>query len=137
MSAVVALVVLPSMAPDLLGLGCPQHLGHAVGEGHPHEADRHGAVANHHGPVAHHDGASEPLATLPGGHDAHDDTLPPPCTCVGSCPTSAGPPAPSDPAATAPAFHATVSTRTTATPERVAARRAPYTLPFATAPPLA
>ena len=130
MSAVVALVLLPSIAPDLLDLGCPHHLGHADAEGHAHEADHHGAPA-HHAPAGDH------LAVLAGGHGADDGTLPPPCTCVGSCPTSAGPSAPSGPAATAPAFRATVSTRTIPTFERVAAPRAPYTLPFANGPPLA
>ena len=130
MSAVVALVLPPSIAPDLLDLGCPHHIGHSDGQGHVHEEF-------HHGAAAHHAGSSEHLGTLAGGLDAHGGTLPPPCTCVGSCPTSAGPSAPSGPAATAPAVHATVSTRTTPTLDRVAARRAPYVLPFANGPPLA
>ncbi len=130
MSAVVTLVLLPSMAPDLFDLGCPHHLGHVDAEGHAHDAD-------HARPGADHASAGGHFAALAGGHDAHDGTLPPPCTCVGSCPTSAGPSAPSNPAATGPAFRATVSARTIPALERVPNRRAPYTLPFANAPPLA
>ena len=151
MSAVVGLALLPSIAPDLFDLGCPHHLGHADAEGHARDAgypgsgaDHPGSGAGHPGPGADHPGpgadhapAWDHLAALSSGHDAHDGTLPPPCTCIGSCPTSSGPSAPSGPAAIAPAFRATVSTRTTPTLERVAARRAPYTLPFANAPPLA
>lgn len=129
-SAVVALVLLPSMAPDLFDLGCPHHLGHADAEEHAHQAAHHGTAADHAG-----DGEHTPA--LAGGHDAHDGTLPPPCTCVGSCPTSAGPSAPSGAAAIAPALRATVSTRTVPALDRAPARRAPYTLPFANGPPLA
>ena len=130
MSAVVALVLLPSIAPDLFDLGCPHHLGHADAEGHAHEPVHHGAAADHAS-------AGDHLAALAGGHDARDESLPPPCTCVGSCPTSAGPSAPSGPAATAPAFQATVSAGTTPARDRTPTRRAPYTLPFANGPPLA
>lgn len=137
MSAVVALVLLPSIAPDLFDLGCPHHIGHADAEGHARDADHHGHDADHHGPIADHAPAREHLAARAGGYDAHDGTLPPPCTCVGSCPTSSGPSAPSSPVATAPAFRAAVSSRATPTLERVADRRAPYTLPFANGPPLA
>lgn len=144
MSAVVTLVLLPSMAPDLFDLGCPHHLGHADAEGHARDADHHGPSGDHAGPGAEHHRpgadyapAGEHFAARAGGHDAHDGTLPPPCTCVGSCPTSAGPSAPSNPAATGPAFRATVSARTIPALERVPNRRAPYTLPFANAPPLA
>ena len=128
MSAVVALMLLPSMAPDLFDLGCPHHLGHTDAEGHAHDADHTGPGANHL--------AGKHFAARAGGHDAHDGTLPPPCTCVGSCQTSSGPSAPSGPAATAPAFRATVSARARPALERVADRRAPYTLPFANGPPL-
>lgn len=130
MSAVVALVLLPSIAPDLLDLACPHHFGHADAEGHSPEAE-------HHGGAAHHAPAGDHYESLADGHGAHDGTLPPPCTCVGSCPTSAGPSAPSGAAAIAPALRATVSTRTVPAQERAAVRRAPYTLPFANAPPLA
>ena len=129
-SAVVALVLLPSIAPDLFDLGCPHHLGHADAEEHAHEAVHHGAAADH-------TSAGEHIPALAASPDAQDGSLPPPCTCVGSCPTSAGPSVPAGPAATTPAIQATVSARATPTLDRAPARRAPYTLPFANGPPLA
>ncbi|MYG35802.1 MAG: hypothetical protein F4205_09930, partial [Gemmatimonadetes bacterium] len=73
-SAVVALVLLPSIAPDLFDLGCPHHLGHADAEEHAHEAVHHGGAA------ADHASAGEHIPALAASHDAHDGTLPPPCT---------------------------------------------------------
>lgn len=130
MSAVVALVLLPSIAPDLFDLGCPHHVGHKHAEGHTREA-------NHHGASAHHAGAGAHPRAADYGHHSHHGTVPPPCTCVGSCPTSAGPSTPAGPVAIAPAFQATVSAGTTAAHDRAPTRRAPYTLPFANGPPLA
>ena len=69
MSAVVALALLPSVAPDLFDLGCPHHLGHADAEGHAHHA-------GHPGPAMDHAPAGGHFAPPTGGHDTHDGTLP-------------------------------------------------------------
>ena len=122
MSAVVALVLLPSLASDLLGLGCPHHI--------EHEAAHPGAAAGDEPGAGH-------RAAHAGGHDAGEGALPPPCTCVGNCPTSAGPSALLGRAATAAVLRATVFTPSAPAAQRVAVPRAPYALPFANGPPLA
>lgn len=100
LSAWVALMVLPSLAPDLFGLPCPHHAG------------------------SHVDGSASHAAPAPGGHDAGDPSAPDgpapaktphapapatpvsgertpapvpsgaghgaPCTCAGNCPVSGG-----------------------------------------------
>lgn len=153
-SAVVALVLVPSIAPELFGQGCPHHLGHGAG-GHGaagiervHGAGGHSDAADH--PAA--DGDSGPghhshTATHPTTHPAqptHPPTapahvhvhVPPPCTCVGSCPTSSGPAAPTAPPPVTLAPTATTPARNTTPAPQPTPRRAPYTLPFANAPPL-
>ena len=135
-SALVALVLLPSIAPGLFGRECPHHLGHGAASGGSAVAAEHaGGLAGHaghaHAPQDHAPGTWVHGNAAPGHHDT-----PPPCDCVGSCPTSSGPAAPTAPPPVALATAATTPAPATPTVRRLAPRRAPYTLPFANAPPL-
>ena len=145
-SAVVALVLLPSIAPSLFGRECPHHLGHgAVSGGSAVAAEHAGGLAGHvghaHPPQAHANDAHAHQDHAPGtgvhgdAGSSHHDT-PPPCDCVGSCPTSSGPATPTAPLPGALATAATTPAPATPSARQPTPRRAPYTLPFANAPPL-
>ncbi len=136
-SALVALVLLPSIAPDALGRGCPHHLGHEAGGGGG-VAGEHGHGSNAHANDAHRNDLHSHAPGTGTHRDAgtgHDD-VPPPCTCVGSCPTSSGPAAPTAPPPVALATATTSTAPTTLAARQPSPRRAPYTLPLANAPPL-
>ena len=66
--AVVALVLLPSIAPDVIGRGCPHHTGHAA-DGHP--GGSHHSEPSHHSPTPHH-------PTPPGPPPHHTPPIPHP-----------------------------------------------------------
>lgn len=72
-AAVLALVVLPSVAPDFFMVACPHHVGHESESGHVAES---GHASEH----SHHDDT---------GHGSPVET--PPCTCAGECPVSQPP----------------------------------------------
>lgn len=144
-SAVVALVLLPSIAPGLFGRECPHHLGHggghAGGAGHAGHTGLTGHAGHAHAPQAdvpqvHPTGTHAPGTGVHGDAEPGHDDVPPPCTCVGSCPTSSGPATPTAPPPVALAAAATTAAPATPSARRPAPRRAPYTLPFANAPPL-
>ena len=144
MSALVALVLLPSIVPDLFGLGCLHHLGHGGSDGHEHVA-AHGVPGDAAGPDRQHghrsEGSASPFAPA-GTHGAmparegHPSGSAPPCTCVGSCPTSTGPAAPATELA-ASLTPAGIWSRTNEPSfDQAPVLRAAYILPFANAPPL-
>lgn len=155
-AAVVAMVLVPSLAPDTFGLACPHHAGH----GGDHGGDE---AHNTRQPMA--QGGSLGMGAAPamsghGGHspqlaprlddashgaDSHDlvsqaadspDAGPPPCTCAGQCPVSGAPPAPGA-GVRVVAEAALESISTEVEPAPLLSTPTPFVLPFATAPPIA
>ena len=107
-AALLLLSLLPGLAPDLLGAGCPHHAvstgpGHAAAPGHADGTSGAGPAHSGHGA----DGGTDHASAVPGSSDAgaptdtrgHDV----PCRCLGSCPTGSAPSLPGAPvAATVP-----------------------------------
>ena len=161
LTGVVALVVLPSMAPDVFGIACPHHGGEHHGSSGVREASspegtgsaRHtesgeatdpglgertgsshpaGSPA-HTGSPAHHAPAPDPASTT---HTGFPSGGAPPCTCAGECPLSGG-------TAVSVAVEREAEPVSVVVVRRVRQRPAPHVpappffLPFATAPPRA
>jgi len=110
-AAVLLLGLLPGLAPDLIGSGCPHHAaptggGHPVGHAAPpiHSNDAPDAALPHsvHGSRSGAQHADPSQVTEPGGPaGAPDHDVP--CRCLGSCPPGGAPPLPgAGPWATAP-----------------------------------
>lgn len=128
LSLLVLFVLSPTLAPWLPGLGCPHHDGAAASH-----ASHHGAPSADGGM----DGHGAGTAGLPSSdHHSGHGAAPPPCDCLGKCPTSVGPVQPSAHQAEPFARSAvqTVSRRDPAS--RTSRIRAPYLLPFPNGPPL-
>lgn len=128
LSLLVVFVLSPTLAPWLPDLGCPHHDGLAAGHASHHGAPHAGGGTDGHGAGA---------AGLPSSdHHSGPRAAPPPCDCLGKCPTSAGPVQPSAHQAE-PFAHSAVRTVFRRDPtSRTSRIRAPYLLPFPNGPPL-
>ena len=144
-AAAMAVVVLPSMAPDTFGLACPHHVGHGDSHGAPGAWDVGGTPAGHvpsappvHGDPAHGHATPDPstAVAIPATGDASHgaDAPAPPCTCLGTC-TVSGSATVASRAPTLPPLRITVRTADVPVPESRLATPVPFTLPLANAPP--
>lgn len=132
-SLLTALLLFPSLAPDVFGVACPHHAGH---QGHD---SRSMAQASGGAPPTPHASPTHDRDVRPthhaGSRSNRPDHGPEPCTCVGRCPVAEGPSAP----AVAPrvtAF-ATVEAGAPAPPHTQETRRSAtrFLQPPANAPP--
>lgn len=135
-SVVLALVLLPSFAPDTFGRACPHHRGDHGGHGGPaaaHGTD-HGAD---HGATHGTEGARHGGSKTRGGHAPTDSPAPhPPCTCAGSCTVSSSPGLPPAPAGRLAGAGPTASPPLPGLPREVHLPGPPdHVLPLSTAPP--
>ena len=130
----VVFVLSPTLAPWLPGLGCPHHDGTATGHPSHHSAPHAGGGTHGDGEGTH--GHGDGAAGAPSSdHHSGPRTAPPPCDCLGKCPTSAGPIYPSAHQAE-PVAQSSVATAPRRDPaSRIAPSRAPYLLPFPNGPP--